>query len=150
MHIDDKVLHRLMKSCNYRSKTDLAKAHGMSLQNFSNKQRTGTLVELVVIEALRHDVNLNYIFTGQGKERMADPNMGWAADFSGGGVAEPLAPYGRSEEDEDDAGDEIGGDTAPRTLAEASSSENKARLRALEERLASLERLISQLLPPKA
>lgn len=47
-------------------------ANGMTLQNFSNKQTSGTLGDLIVREAIRNNININYIYTGRGAVYLSD------------------------------------------------------------------------------
>ena len=67
MKINDEIIKRLMDSCCYKTKKALADAYGMTSQNFSNKQAAGTLGNIIITECLKHNVNINWVYTGIGE-----------------------------------------------------------------------------------
>ena len=64
MKIENEIIERLMKACNYKTKTALAEKHRMTLANFVNKQNAGSIWELIVNECIEHGVSVNWVKTG--------------------------------------------------------------------------------------
>lgn len=64
------VAGRLRTALELRSFNALAKALGMSSSAFANRKKSGSLpLEAIVRIALEREVNLDWIFTGQGSPR---------------------------------------------------------------------------------
>lgn len=91
MKIKNEIIERLMKACNYKTKTALAEKHGMTLANFVNKQNAGSLWELIVNECIEHDVSVNWVKTGQGDPFIKTINAAIPAK-----IKEVFAPYFKS------------------------------------------------------
>lgn len=90
MKIENEIIERLMKACNYKTKTALAEKHGMTLANFVNKQNAGSIWELIINECVEHSVSVNWVKTGQG-----DPFTKSINDTPAK-IKEILAPYFKS------------------------------------------------------
>lgn len=102
MKINNEIIKRLMISCNYKTKTALAKANGMSLASFVNKQTTGTLWDLIINESVRNNVNINWIKTGQGNmEAPGGYGFGTYVGESNPTGAESQTPYNQDNSDLD-------------------------------------------------
>lgn len=75
-----------MDSCNYKKEGAIADAIGETAAGFSNKKKTGTIINALLLLGVKHGLNPEWIRTGEG-ERIKP------ADEKGGDYTEILKRY---------------------------------------------------------
>lgn len=63
----NEIVDRLIEACGHGGDHVLASKFGMSRQNFAQRKKRGTLNQLIIEEAIKNGVNLQWLFTGQGE-----------------------------------------------------------------------------------
>lgn len=113
----DKIVDRAIEAFGCKSKAQLAKLLGLSKQDLSNRIKRDTLTPLLIKEAVNHNVDLNWLITGQGGMRLGGGSTSSDRDLKS---AEKTPP------DESDI---------------------REKLRQLEARMILLERILTQSRP---
>ena len=84
------IIERLKDTCRYKTDKELAKALGLTPQNFLGRKKSGGIKDTLILHAINKGINKDWLLTGEG-EMFADRN---------GAVREGLAPYGEAEPQE--------------------------------------------------
>lgn len=69
MEIITQILERVMEIGGFKTEGAVAKAVGETVANFSNKKKTGTIKEKLLIVGIEHGARLEWLRTGQGDMR---------------------------------------------------------------------------------
>jgi hypothetical protein len=72
--IINQVLERFRHACGFTSDRDVAKVFQISPSDLANRKKRGTLLPLILVEAIHRNVNANWILTGAGSQFLADKN----------------------------------------------------------------------------
>lgn len=67
------ILKRLMDSCGYKTEGAVAKAIGETVASFSNKKKTGTIKNKLLLHGVEKGIRLEWLRTGQGEISQAQP-----------------------------------------------------------------------------
>jgi hypothetical protein len=73
LNIED-VIKRFMEFANLKSKGDVAQLFGIEPNSFSNKKKTAGLYQYFIKHGIKLNVNLNWLFTGEGERIIARPD----------------------------------------------------------------------------
>lgn len=65
------IIDRVKKSCGYDSDAALARALGMSPQNFLSRKKSGGIKETLILHAIEKGINEMWLRTGQGEMKAA-------------------------------------------------------------------------------
>lgn len=71
MDIKD-IIKRVRKSCDYESDAALARALGMSPQNFLSQKKSGGIKDSLVLHAIEKGINPDWVKTGRGEIKKAE------------------------------------------------------------------------------
>ena len=84
------LIKRVKLSCGYTSEAALARAMGMSPQNFHSVKKTGNIKDSLILHAINKGVNQEWLITGKGNVFIdRSTNLGRRTDISLAGIASP-------------------------------------------------------------
>jgi len=75
------ILERLMDSCHYRTEGAVAKAVGETTANFSNKKKTGTIKDKLLLHGVEKGIRLEWLRTGQGEMLQINEAEKWKGKY---------------------------------------------------------------------
>ena len=64
----DLIIRRLMDSYGFTQVSELLELFKISRQNFANKKKAGTLLPTIIYYAIKNDVDLNWLLTGNTRQ----------------------------------------------------------------------------------
>lgn len=62
-----KIIERIKESCGYKTESAIAKALGMSPQNFNSQKKSGGIKDSLILHAIDKGVSKEWILTGNGE-----------------------------------------------------------------------------------
>jgi len=70
-----------MDSCGYKTEGAVAKAVGETISNFSNKKKTGTIKNKLLLLGVERGLRLEWLRTGQGEKLLSSEIEKWKGKY---------------------------------------------------------------------